>query len=251
MVKMPFFKSIQRVTAAACILALVACGNEVDRQETVTKLRTLGVAQTPVNAKPGDTVQLTYYLAGPSGLSITPSLMKDPSSAYGVAVLPTAVSTSVLETNYGSLSLYSYQAAVQIPSDNQVMIATMAAYGYARVRSMASFLTPTGDREDVVSDSLTYPAGSPALSWISPTLSIVSPASTATSGNLALEGSIEGATSETMRIAWFVSTGKVKNRRSKTTSWEEAAAGAQTVFFTARGSKSGAFAIKAMSVQVQ
>ncbi|MEI6834604.1 MAG: hypothetical protein WCL28_11495, partial [bacterium] len=55
---------------------------------------------------------------------------------------------------------------------------------------------------------------------------------------------------ESNRVAWFVSAGKIKNRKSRSTLWEDAPSGTQAVFFTARGAKSGAFAIKSQAINL-
>ena len=47
---------------------------------------------------------------------------------------------------------------------------------------------------------------------------------------------------ETIRIGWYVPAGKIKNRTARSTEWEEAGVGPQTLIVTARGRESGVHA---------
>jgi hypothetical protein len=67
---------------------------------------------------------------------------------------------------------------------------------------------------------------------------------------MALEGTVNSNGKESNRVGWFVSAGKIKNRKSRSTEWQDAPRGAQAVFFTVRGAKSGAFAIKSQTVTI-
>ncbi len=228
---------------------VAGCSDDAERQETVTKLRALGVSQTPVNAKPGDTVALTYYLAAPAASVITALPAIDGSARYSVPVIATPVDAGVTETNYGALSLYTYRATIVIPNSS-VVTGPLMLRGFSRVRSNVEFSTNTGDRETIVSDTVVYAEGSTQLDWTAPTVDIIAPGSTGNAGKLDVEGSITSTGNESHRIAWFVSSGKIKNRRAKITTWEDAASGEQTLFFTVRGTKSGAFSIKAINVKL-
>lgn len=192
---------------------------------------------------------LTYYLAAPAASAITALPGIDGGARYSVPVIVTPVDNGVQETNYGALSLYTYRATIVIPNSSAVTSPLMLR-GFARVRSHVEFSTAEGEREAIVSDTVVYAEGSTQLDWTAPTVDIITPSRTANAGKLDVEGSITSSGNETHRIAWFVSSGKIKNRRAKMTTWEEAAAGQQTLFFTVRGTKSGAFGIKAMNVNL-
>ncbi len=228
---------------------LTSCSDDEDRQETITKLRALGVSQVPVNAKPGDTVELTFYLSAPAASQVLASPGLDNDARYSVPVSVTPKDSNVVEANYGPLSLYSYRASVVVPQ-NAAIANQLKLLGFARVRSSVLFKIADTDQETIVSDTIVYAEGSAQLSWTAPTVDIVQPGATATSGTLGLEGAINNSGQETNRIAWFVSSGKVKNRRAKVTTWDDAASGSQSLFFTVRGSKSGAFAVKAANVNL-
>ena len=223
-----------------------ACGNSSERPEKVTKLRAIGVEQTPVNAKVGDTVQLTFYLLGKPQTALSSEVLLDTKAPYSVPAALTPIDLAPVETNVGPLSLYSYRASITVP-EIPAISASIAKAGIARLRYQVKF-NSTDDDENVVGDTLIYPDGSPALAWTAPAIAITKPTSTAAAGSLDLEGTIESAGLETNRVSWFVSSGQVKNRRAKTTIWQDAESGVQTVVMTVRGTKSGAFAIKTQTV---
>ena len=241
----------QTFLALMAMLPIVcsSCRDDGERQETVTKLRALGVSQSPVNAKPGETVELTYFLAAPPSANITALPAVDDNARYSLPVIATPIDSGVTETNYGALSLYSYKANIVIPSGSAITV-PLNLRGFARVRSNIEFSTGNGDSEDIVSDTIVYGDGSPQLNWTAPTVDIIKPSASAAAGKLEVEGSIASSGNETHRIAWFVSSGKIKNRRAKVSTWEDASTGSQTLFFTVRGSKSGVFGIKAINVNL-
>jgi hypothetical protein len=227
---------------------VAACGSTTDRPEVITKLRALGVEQTPVNAKPGDTVNLTFYLAGNASTKITPEVLLDTQARYGSPVAVTPIDTLPAETSLGSLSLYSYRASFTVPTTDAVKV-LLAKQGYSRLRYQVKF-TASGDDENVVGDTIVYAEGAPQLSWTAPKIEITSPAATGAAGSVALEGSVIGTGDENNLVSWFVSAGTVKNRGAKSTLWQSVPAGTHTVFMTVRGRKSGAFAIKSQAVTV-
>ena len=230
-------------------LSVFGCSDEMDRQETIAKLRSLGVEQSPSIAKPGDTVNLTFYLAGPSALALTSAPLADESSRYGKPVIVSPVDNSPVESVVGPLSLYTFRASFTAPSD-EFTLTTIKTKEYARVRYNVKFQTSSGDDESVVGDTLLYAPGSPQLEWKPPTIAITKPTDNSSAGSVDLEGTISSDGNESNRVAWFVSAGKVKNRKARTTRWEDAPSGTQAVFFTVRGAKSGAFAIKSQAINL-
>ena len=243
------FKNISIVLNIIGLLMVSGCSDNEERPETVNKLRALGVAQEPVNAMPGDTVELTYYLAAPPALQLTATASLDDDARYSLPIVVTPKDAAPIETNYGALSLYSYKASLVIPATTAIT-SQLLVRGFARVRSDVKFSTDSGDSEVVVADTIIYAQGASQLGWTAPTIDIVKPDATGSAGNLDIEGSIVSTGDETNRVSWFVSSGKVKNRRAKISTWENASSGSQTLFLTARGTKSGAFAIKALNVSL-
>jgi hypothetical protein len=244
------FSTTLKMTMIGLLCAsLVACSDDAERPETITKLRALGVAQTPTTAKPGDQVTLTFYLAGQPQLKITAQPALDSMARFGQPVAVTPVDQAPSETTVGPLSLYTYRVSLTAASD-AATTAAIQTKGLARLRYKVNFSTDVGDGESIVGDTLVYPPGSPQLEWQPPTISIDKPVQEAASGSMALEGTVNSNGKETNRVGWFVSAGKIKNRKSRSTEWQDAPQGTQAVFFTVRGAKSGAFAIKSQAVTV-
>ena len=217
-----------------------------DRPEVIAKMRALGVEQTPVNAKPGDTVNLTFYVAGNPATQMTPTVLLDTQARYSVPIAVTPIDSIPTETKIGALSLYSYRATFTVPTTANIL-ALIAKQGFARMRYQVKF-TASGDDENVVGDTVIYAAGASQLAWTAPEIGITTPTATSASGTVALEGSIVSGGQENNRVSWLVSAGTVKNRRAKSTVWESVPAGTQTLFMTVRGMKSGAFSIKSQAV---
>lgn len=237
-------------TLAALVISLTSCGGEnADRPEVINKLRAVGVESSAVNPKPGDTINLNFYLAAPPGLTISPEIQVDGSSRYGVPVMVTPVDNAPTETAAGPLSIYNYKTTLTVPTDNPILGASISKQGFGRVRYKIKFTAGT-EYESVVGDTIVYSPGSSQSSWKLPDISITKPSATANAGNLDLEGSISSDGNEPYRVSWFVSDGKIKNRRAKATTWSDAPKGPQTLIMTVRGTKSGAFAIKYQTVTI-
>lgn len=231
------------------VLLFTSCSDDnADRPELINKLRAIGVEQNPVNSKPGDTVNLTFYLAGPSLQQLTSTVLTDSDMRYGVALPVLPIDAAPVEKVVGPISVYTYRATLIVPQ-NEVVNLAIAKQGFARIRYDVKF-SAGSDSETVVGDSIIYAAGSPQLEWKAPEITITKPSATANSGIIDLDGTIGSSANETNKVGWFVSSGKVKSRRAKTTSWTDTSAGSQAVIMTARGVKSGAFSIKYQDVTI-
>ncbi|NBQ54495.1 MAG: hypothetical protein EBU49_13095 [Proteobacteria bacterium] len=99
-----------------------------------------------------------------------------------------------------------------------------------------------------------HPAGSEESAYQAVSVSVAEPVANATIGagpDQVLSGTVIKPQSENVKVSWFVSSGKVTNRRAKETKWEPQSSGTQTVIMTARGMKSGSFALQAVDVTVE
>ena len=228
-------------------LLFVACGNEKEPQEQITKLRSLGVEQTPVIAKLGSNVALTFYLAAPKGKVLTAAAFQDSAFRYGTTTAVTLDSATPASEDFGALSVYKLQAHFVVGT-SPIIAGAMQSAGSARIRYGVKFTATDGDDESIVGDTLVYPDNATQQSWNAPSIEITKPTAVPLSGTTDLDATITNTNDETTRVAWFVSTGKVKVRRAKTTEWSDAAAGDQTLILTVRGAKSCGFAIKPMKV---
>jgi hypothetical protein len=246
-----YLSKLVLLVSVVLVTQLTSCGDEnADRQEVIKKLRALGVEPTPVNAKPGDTVTLNFYLAAAPGANISPEVQLDSSAQYGVPVVVTPTDAKPSELQAGPLSIYSYKASFTVPTDNLTLLASLTKQGYARMRYKVKF-SADSESESVVGDTVIYPPTALQTSWKSPEISISKPAAAAGAGKLDVEGVITSDAVEPYRVSWFVSDGKIKNRRAKVTSWSDAPKGPQTLIMTVRGTKSGAFAIKSQAVTIE
>ena len=231
-------------------VTVASCSNDSDPQERIQKLRALGVSQSPVIAKVGSNVALTFYLAGPKGKTIAASTYTDAAFKYGTNASVTLVDTQTTETNYGPLSVYALRAKFTVTKSTPIT-ATIATSGNARLRYGVAFNATDGDTQTVVGDTLVYSDSAPQQSWVDPTVSITKPVADSVSGTTAIDADIATTNDEGDRVGWFVSSGSVTNRRGHASDWKDASSGDQTLILTVRGAKSGSFAIKARKVTVQ
>lgn len=243
-------KKIKYILFFVLNATLISCSDDAERQETINKLRALGVVQVPTIATPGATVQLTYYLGGPKGLTVTPTPYKDSEFfKYGTNADVTLIDSAPAEESVGNMSLYTLRASFVTPATPDVA-AVVAANGNARHRYGVDFRTPLGDYETVIADALIYSPTAPQAQWVSHAVDISSPSVTTIGGSTTIQGEINSSFDEPYKVGWFVSSGKVKVRNAINTEWTEIGSGEQTLIFTARGVKSGAFAIKVLKVTV-
>jgi hypothetical protein len=240
---------IPAATLLTCVL-VSGCGDDADPQERITKLRALGVEQSPTISKPGDTVSLTFHLAGPKELSLTFESFNDRAVyRYGTTTDVTLIDSSAQVEDIGALNRYAIRTQFIIPSD-PLVAATIAAKGYARIRYGLT-VRAGSEEEIIVGDTLVFAPGSPQLTWTAPVVAITEPTVSEIGTDASISGSIQSTNNERNDIGWFVSSGRVKIRGSIASEWQEAAAGEQTIIFTARGKLSGAFAFKTQKVTVR
>lgn len=237
------------IVMATVFVSVVGCSGDEPRYEQVSKLRAIGVEQTPANATYGSTVTIKFILAGPSGMTMTAANYTDAAAKYGLPVELSFATSSVVETKYAALSIYSISGTTVVPGQD-LLRKFIVGTAPARVRFGASF-TATGDDETTVGDILVYPTGSSELAWKSPVVSIVEPLDATISANSKIKTVIATTHSEPNKYSWFVSSGQILNRRAVTTEWKDQATGPQTIIVTARGTKSGSFAYAVKDVTVR
>ena len=199
-------------------------------------------------AKPGSVVTLTFHLAAPQGKTITAAPYIDTVFRYGTSTKVTLIDASPTEQKLGSISEYALRATFTVPSD----AATLASVsGGTPLRTRYGVAFSDGTRtENIIGDTLVYKADAPEQAWTAPVIAIDQPLTTDISTTATISSTITNAISEDNRVSWFVSSGEVKNRRSKSTEWSKISTGDQTLIVTTRGAKSGAFAMKIMKVSV-
>lgn len=231
------------------LTALTSCSDDMPRQEAIEKLRGIGVEQSPVSAKPGSVVTLTFHMLSLQSETITGTPYLDSISKYSVPTKVTLLDTNATEEKLGKISAYSFRAQYTVPSD-AATVAALAVKSPSRVRYGVTFNNGS-KTETMVGDILVYKEGSAELAWTAPTISIDQPLATTISSSTSISSTLQNSNPEKNQISWFVSTGKVKNRQAKSTDWSEISSGDQTLVVTSRGKSSGAFAMKVLKVTVQ
>lgn len=237
---------VKKAAPLFIFFAFLSCSDDQVRQESITNLRGIGVEQSPVIAKPGSPVTLTFHLAAPQGKAITAAPYIDSVFRYGTTTKVTLVDTTPVEKNLGSISQYTLRATFTAPSD-AATLASLEKGSPLRTRYGVTF--SDGSRtENIVGDTLIYKADTPEQ--VAPTITIDQPLSAEIGTTATIASTVTNKIAEENRVSWFVSSGEVKNRRAKSTEWSKISTGDQTLIVTTRGAKSGAFAIKVVQVSV-
>ncbi len=244
---------------AFCVL-LSAC-NEDDstRVERIEKLRAIGVTSSPVvlaAPAPGSSgsVELTAFAALPPGSTVTATPFLDEASPYAPPVPIVMDSTTETIQHLGALELYSIKGTVTVGPLTPEQEAILAAPSGKLSLRYGIKLETGAESEIIVGNILVYPSGSEESAYQAVSVSVAKPVAHATIGSgpdQVLAGTVTKAQPENVKVSWFVSSGKVTNRRAKETKWEPQSTGTQTVIMTARGMKSGSFALQAVDVTVE
>jgi hypothetical protein len=226
------------------IIEFAACNNDdEDRFEQINKLRAIGVSAVPVTVQPTTsintpvTADLTIYAVVPLGQTISIEPYTDPQPSILPQLSVGLTSGSEKYVDYTAFRLYSVNARVVIPSS----VPIPPKPGFARLKY--GVVMRSGDEEEkVIGNLLVYPPGSQELSWQAPSAEIAAPPAGAleAGGSIDLKANLVSPNAgENLRVSWFVSSGKVQNRRAKETKWQDPKTGTQTVMVTVRGLKSG------------
>jgi hypothetical protein len=248
---------INLISHVLCLgLFAVGCGDPSDRPEVVNKLRSLGVESNPglivaSTEAASLTTQLTVTMMLPLGETISVESFSDeqPRTAYVAEGLAVDQSSIAYQT-FNSMQIASFKANFNNPSD--AVFLTQGAGKLLRVRY--GFLVKAGTEEEkIVGDVLMLAPGEPELSWSAPTALIENPAAGATIPNAEMElsASVNNPNQESIKLGWYVTSGKIDNRRAKTATWKEFASGPQTIVLTVRGKKSRTFSYSVRDFTVE
>ncbi len=246
-----------RLLLALPFIWTAACANDDDRPEQLEKLRTLGVLSTPIihslsTAEETNTATLTFFLSTPLGSEIAIEPFSDPAAMSPLPEPLTVVENSEKYDDLLQTRLYQVQATVNLPQENETYLAKLNQSGSLTLRYGLKF-TSGSEEEKVIGDVVIY-KDKDALLWQNPTIQIIEPvndadiSSSSTSLNAVLTNTNAG---ETYKIGWFVTSGKIKNRRSLKTELKETDTGNVTIIATVRGSRSGTFAYATVDVHAQ
>lgn len=226
----------------------LACnGDDEDRFEQINKLRAIGVSAAPVTVQPTTSVSspvtadLTIYAVLPLGQTVSIEPYADPQPSRQPLLSPEIAPGSEKYVDYAAFRLYSVNARVVIPPASQVPIPPKP--GFSRLKY--GLVMRAGDEEEkVVGNLIIYPPGAPELSWQAPSVEIATPAAgSVDSASIDLKANLVSPNpGENLRVSWYVSSGKVQNRRAKETKWQDPKSGTQTIIVTVRGLKTGVLA---------
>ena len=239
-------------------LVFLSCSDEEDRQENLFKLRGLGASSNPLVSLPSvdpaapRKVEVTVYVALPIGATATVEPFEDEFSPIvaNLSVSDIAIDpASLIYQTYPGFQILSFKASLNVPVA-QRFVRTKGA-GQAKY----GFLVKSGiEIEKLVGNFLVYPEGSPELNWTNPEVTLVTPTeglSLKSGSDANLTATLNDKNDEELKLGWFTSGGKVKNRRAKSTSWETPGVGEHTVIFTARGKKSRGFVMQIVKVKME
>ncbi len=244
------------VTFVGLCTFVVGCGESQERPEVIDKLRAIGVAAQPSVVVPStattpQVVKLTLHALLPSGQqvdSVQPYIDEDARFSSLATDLVVDANTLSYE-DVGQLRYFKVDATFTAPTAE-----ILQAAGGEMVRLRYGLDVVAGaESERVVGDVLMVPPDSVALSWQPVTVKITTPE---TAGAMLTDGATLSMTTtnsdgDSVKSGWYVSSGEIKNRRARNTSWEKPKAGDGVVIATARGSKSRSFAIDVRAVKVE
>lgn len=239
-------------------LLISACsqGDFDNYPERLDRMRTLGSQITPLVSEPSTvagsphTATMKVYVAVPVGETLTVEPYTDPAeSMYPVVTEQRQINTT--EEDLGKMRLVTLEFEIDIPMAEDLNPYLERQNGGTRLQY--SFRLKTEKRtENVIGHIMVYKPGSPELTWSNPTIDDVQPVASASVTNpVTVMAAVSSANDEELKSGWFVSTGKVVNRRSRTTEWRDAEMGEQVLIYSVRGRKSRGFALATRRVTVE
>jgi len=238
--------------------ALCACGGEADeRQEVLSKLRGLGVSLNPLVTEASlptleRKVEATVYAALALGQTATVVPFVDIPAFAAIQLNPSEVeivTSSLTYQIHHGFQVLSFKANLKVPQ-----AALLVPFGQQGQVRFGFELTAGEESEKILANFLVYPEGAAELNQVQPQLSIVSPAEgevLSSGSKVVLQATADTPNDEGLKLGWFVSDGKVLNRRSRDTRYEPSASGPQTLILTAHGRRSRGFAITFRNVNVE
>ena len=237
-------------------MVVSGCDDDAERPEKITKLRAIGVSASrtavePSTAETPQVVTLTFLAAVPKGETVTAEAFRDEDSQYAIP-LPVTIQqeTAATNTTYAGLDIFSVSGTLVAPS---AATPIPADPGFVALR-YGIRLVAGAESETIVGNVILVPPGATQLSWAPLSVDVSAPTAGAVvsaGGESDLVATTVKGTEENVRVGWYVSSGKVKNRRARETKWEEPGQGTHTVIVTARGLRTGAFAWKAVDIAAQ
>ena len=232
------------------LLLQISCSGSSDRQEVISKLRTLGANATPSYVFQKDAagvpVSIDFYTAVPKDHQITASQfdMSNSNSLY-FSIVPD--STSITYQDVGDLRVAKITAQGALPP----FLAGLEYRGVSSLSIKYGLTIQDGSEvENIVGSVLIFKDGASVKNkGLKVSLKTLNEFTANHESDIAAE--LTNAGGERFKIGWFVSSGEILNRRALSTKWKPAKSGAHAVIVTARGLDTGEFSmdIKESSVK--
>lgn len=231
----------------------ISCRSDEERFEVINKLRALGVNPS-VSLFPIDQLQknplqteLSVYIALPKGQQITSiENFDDPKASFSLFKYQQVDSSSLTYQQVGPLQIASFKVNVKTPVLSELEIPAYQSY----IKLRYAFTVKAGEEaEQIVGDLLVLASNSPLVAYHTeiPSLSIASPDSAVIShyhaSPLSLAAQIDKKVDETVKVLWFVSSGRLKNNQSKNTEWTDIEIGQQSLIAVIFSKKTWRFQI--------
>lgn len=258
----------------------IACNDDTEPQERVQKLRAIGVGSSPLVAVPSvagqvASVSLSFFVVAPLGETVSFENYKDEAGRYAIVTDVSLDAATQTSTAYAKFAVHSIKGSVNLPTAEEAtrtvtkvtlddpdasraldddegekiaLNATLGVVPLARIRY--GVIARAGRETEKIVGNIPVYAPTPELpTYQNLKINLTTPQANSAfgaKGRIALD--LENPNDEKVRIGWFVSSGKVKNRRARDTEWSEVDGGAQTIIATARGMRSGAFEYQVVDV---
>lgn len=239
------FLAVSLTGQMALFSLILACSDSKSRPETADKLKPILVVVNAPSAGqnyqpplPGTEVHLDFHFIGPTDLG--PVTLSPEEPAPNPLSLPTSdwsLEPANQESHPGLQHVW-IRAKYLVPSAEQLV---MQAPSFARdglVRLSYTLLASDGQRQvPIAGDFVVYRDLSVTGANWRLTGAIDSPeeGQILADKNFDISSTIDNPQNEAMKIAWFVSAGKIKNRRAASTKWELPGSGSYTLILTVRG----------------
>ncbi len=247
---------LKLIIAVVFLSGLFACDEEEDRFEVVNKLRAIGVKAEPgITSPSGDEtklVNLTVYALLPEGGEID-SIAPYSDEGSGFSLPAVGVTISDDQSAYEELArlrLASFPATIPVPTADNL---DFEAFNDVVRFRFGVTITSGAESENVVNDFLVVPEDDESLNLQVPSITIVKPAngeSLTKGAEVDIEAGIEKG-DENIKIGWYVSGGKVENRRAKETKWTVPdETGSHTLLVGIYSSKTRTFSYQSITVEV-
>jgi hypothetical protein len=250
-----------RTTRWLCLLVILLhlqCSDDANRQETVTKLRAIGVQSnpailTPSSAESPEVATVTVVSLIPKDQTLEFDLYSDrPEVNSSIPLEDITIDTASLEyVDLGALNLVTFAASFNIPTvdlfASQLVPQNVLRLGYG------FDLQANSSPEKIIGNLLFTKSDQPEALWEQTSINIKQPAideTFAKSAEITLLAEVIDQNDEAIKIGWFVSSGVVEQRRNRETIWTGADPGVQTAVVAVYGRKSRTFAYATTKITV-